>query len=245
MLGAVLLASRTALLIGAGRVYAAMLSASAPPVDVMHPEVMMRLPSDLATLAQLNCVAIGPGLGQSPLALGVLECWLPKQVPLVLDADALNLLAKNTHLSKQINTRQAETVITPHAGEAARLLMTTAQDIQKKRVEAALELAKMFRVTCILKGAGTVIAQHDGRYFINTTGNPALAVAGTGDVLTGAVAGLIAQGLTPADAAKLGVYVHGAAADSLVEKGVGPLGVTASEFAQEMRCIINQLNRVN
>lgn len=245
MLGAVLLASRTALLMGAGRVYAAMLSQQAPVVDVMHPEIMMRSPSDLATLAQLNCVAIGPGLGQSPLALELLDFWLSQEISIVLDADALNLIAKHTDLADRISRRKLEAVITPHVGEAARLLESSVQDIQKSRVEAAQALARMFRVTCVLKGAGTVIAQHDGRYFINTSGNPALATAGTGDVLTGAIAGLIAQGLASIDAAKLGVYAHGDAADRLVAGGIGPLGVTASEFALEMRYVINQLNRAN
>jgi hydroxyethylthiazole kinase-like uncharacterized protein yjeF len=243
MLGAVLLASRAAMLIGAGRVYAAMLSKSAPTVDMLHPELMMRSSSALAALPQLNCVAIGPGLGQSALALEVLDFWLRQQVTLLLDADALNLIAVNTDLANQLCMRSGEVVITPHAGEAARLLGLSAESIQRNRVEMALKLAKRLQVTCVLKGAGTVIAQHDEQYMINPTGNPALATAGTGDVLAGAIAGLVAQGLAVVDAAKLGVYVHGAAADSLVARGIGPLGIVASEVALEMRAVINRLNQ--
>jgi NAD(P)H-hydrate repair Nnr-like enzyme with NAD(P)H-hydrate dehydratase domain len=94
----------------------------------------------------------------------------------------------------------------------------------------------------VLKGAGSIVAHHDGNWFINTTGNAGLASGGTGDVLSGIIGSLIAQGLTGFPAAKLGVYVHGAAADALVMQGVGPVGLTASEVALEARKILNQLN---
>jgi NAD(P)H-hydrate repair Nnr-like enzyme with NAD(P)H-hydrate dehydratase domain len=116
-------------------------------------------------------------------------------------------------------------------------------EIQGNRVETAIRLAKLLQVTCVLKGAGTVIAEKDGQYWINSTGNPALAAGGTGDVLAGIIASLIAQGLMPIYAAKLGVYVHGAAADALVEQGVGPVGLTASEVLIEVRNVLNQLNK--
>ncbi|PKO47559.1 MAG: NAD(P)H-hydrate dehydratase [Betaproteobacteria bacterium HGW-Betaproteobacteria-22] len=243
MLGAIILASRAASLIGAGRVYAAMLGKSAPAVDILHPELMMRSPSALVALPQLDCVAIGPGLGRSSLALEVLAFWLQRQVALLLDADALNIIAANVDLENQLRKCPGEVVITPHVGEAARLLGLSAESVQKNRVEMALALAKRLQVTCVLKGAGTVIAQRDGQYVINPTGNPALAAAGTGDVLSGAIAGLVAQGLVAVDAVKLGVYVHGAAADALVARGIGPLGVSASEIALEMRSVINRLNQ--
>ena len=243
MVGAVLLAARAALYSGAGRVYAAMLCKNAPSVDMLQPEIMLRSPQAITQLAQLDCVVIGTGLGQSNTALALLEYWLAQNIPLLLDADALNLIAGHLHLASLVISRTAETVITPHAGEASRLLDVSTENIQQNRTESALKLAKSLNATCVLKGAGTVCAHHDGSYFINTTGNVGLASGGTGDVLSGIIGSLIAQGLTGLDAAKLGVYVHGAAADALVKKGIGPAGLTASEVALEARNIINQLNK--
>ncbi len=245
MVGALLLASRAALLSGAGRVYAAVLGKNAPAVDVNYPEIMMRSPAALTQLSQLNSVVVGPGLGQSNEATELLEYWLAQQLPLLLDADALNLIAVHPHLLRQVESRQAETIITPHAGEAARLLACSAEYVQQNRIDCALQLSKKTHAICVLKGAGTICAHYDGGYFINTTGNPALASGGTGDVLSGVIASLIAQGLGALDAVKLGVFVHGAAADALVVKGIGPVGVTASEVALEVRNVLNHLNRLN
>lgn len=242
MVGAVLLAARAALFSGAGRVYAAMLSSSAPSVDLTQPEIMFRSPADLTKLAQLNCVVIGPGLGQSTLAIELLEFWLVQDLPMLIDADALNLIAKTPRLIAICKKRHADTVMTPHAGEAARLLQMSTEKIQQNRPESALQIAKSLHATCVLKGAGTICAHDDGTWFINTTGNSGLASGGTGDVLSGIIGSLMAQGLSGLAAAKLGVYVHGAAADSLVTQGVGPVGLTASEVAHEARNIINQLN---
>jgi len=249
MVGAVLLASRAALFSGAGRVYAAMLSKDAPTVDICHPEIMVRSPAALTHLKQLDCVAIGPGLGQSIAAIELLIFWLTQpigqEIPMLLDADALNLIAIHPHLAELAKNRYSETVITPHAGEAARLLATSAEFIQNNRIDAALQLAKKFHAICVLKGAGSICAHHDGSYFVNTTGNPALATGGTGDVLAGLITSLIAQGLPVLDAAKLGVYAHGAAADNLVAKGIGPVGMTASELVLEVRNVINQSNKIS
>lgn len=245
MVGAVLLAARAALFSGAGRIYAAMLSRNAPVVDLNHPEVMMRTPAALAHLKQLDCVAIGPGLGQSIQAIELLISWLTEplgqSMPMVIDADALNLIAEHAHLAELLKKRHAQTIITPHAGEAGRLLSVSSEFIQGNRVDAALNLAKTFNVICVLKGAGSICTHPDGTCFVNATGNSALASGGTGDVLTGLIASLIAQGLTPFDAAKLGVFAHGLAADNLVAAGVGPRGVTASEVLLEVRNVINQL----
>ena len=244
MVGAVLLAARAALLSGAGRVYAAMLANDAPKVDLTQPEIMLCKVADLSQLKQLNVVVIGPGLGQSKIAIELLEFWLAQTVPMLIDADALNLMAQHPHLAVFCKKRQTETVITPHAGEAARLLATTSEDIQKNRTECALKLAQSLHVTCVLKGAGSICAHTDGIWFINTTGNPGLASGGTGDVLSGIIGSLMAQGLSALDAAKLGVYLHGAAADALLEEGLGPVGLTASEVALKVRNIINQLNKI-
>ena len=209
---------------------------------MFQPEIMLRVPAALALISQLNCVVIGPGLGQSKSALELLEFWLTKDIPLLLDADALNLVANHLHLASIIISRNAETGITPHPGEAARLLDTSSEHIQQTRTESALKLANTLHVTCVLKGSGSICAHHDGSWFINTSGNAGLASGGTGDVLSGIISSLIAQGLSGFEAAKLGVYVHGAAADALVEMGVGPVGLTASEVLLEARNIINRLN---
>lgn len=243
MVGALLLAARAALLIGAGRIYAAALAENAPSVDVLHPEIMFRQAVEIARLSQLDCLIIGPGLGHSPQAIQLLECWLQQPVPLLLDADALNLIAVHAHLAAVTKNRKADTIITPHPGEAARLLACNATDIQQNRTESALELAELLHAKCVLKGSNSVCAHHDGSWFINTTGNPGLASGGTGDVLSGIISGLVAQGLTGFDALKLGVYIHGAAADALVSKNIGPIGMTASEVALEARNVLNKLNQ--
>lgn len=247
MVGAVLLAARAALFSGAGRVYAAMLSKNAPLVDLNHPEIMMRTPAAFVHLKQLDCVAIGPGLGQSIQAIELLIWWLTspdgQAMPIVLDADALNLIAEHAHLAELLKKRYAQTIITPHAGEAARLLSVSSEFVQGNRAETALKLAKEFNVVCVLKGAASICAYPDGACFVNTTGNPALASGGTGDVLTGIIASFIAQGVKPDDAAKLGVFAHGLAADNLVAGGIGRRGVVASEVLLEVRSVINQLNQ--
>ena len=240
MTGAALMAARAALLTGAGRTYLSFLDEQAPSVDMQHPEIMVRNPNELSQLKQLDCVVIGPGLGVSKAALTLLEFWLAQQTKLLIDADALNLIAEHEALVNALKNRQAETVITPHPGEASRLLKHTIE--LEQRIESALKLAKSFHVTCVLKGAKSIIAHHDGSYFINGTGNAGLASGGTGDVLSGIIGSLMAQGLNSLDAAGAGVYIHGAAADALVASGTGPIGLTASEVALAARKIINQLN---
>lgn len=240
MTGAALMAARAALLTGAGRTYLNFLDAQAPSMDVQHPEIMVRSPNELSQLKQLDCVVIGPGLGLSKAALTLLEFWLAQETKLLIDADALNLIAKHEGLVNALKKRNAETVITPHPGEASRLLKHTIE--QDHRIESAIQLAKGLNVTCVLKGAKTVIADPDGRYFINPTGNAGLASGGTGDVLSGIIGSLMAQGLNGLNAANVGVYIHGAAADGLVASGIGPIGLTASEVALAARNIINQLN---
>lgn len=249
MLGAVLLAARAALYCGAGRVYASMLSHAAPMVDMMQPEIMLRRPADLLKLNQLDCLAIGPGLGQSQEAIELLTFWLSKpvsvRVPLVLDADALNLIAQHVHLADLLRNYAAPVLITPHAGEAARLLGVTAEEVQRERENSARTLAKNLNVVCVLKGAASVCADEQNGLFVNATGNPGLASGGTGDVLTGFAASLIAQGLQVFDAARLAVMIHGQAADNLVKQGVGVIGITASELILEIRHVMNSAQANN
>lgn len=241
MLGALLLATRTALLCGTGRVYACAIANSFPPsVDILYPEVMYRHFDKLPELTNaVDAYAIGPGLGQSAQAIACIEFALQQPIPLLLDADALNLLATHASLADAIQLRKAPTIITPHPGEASRLLKTDIAHIQNNRIASALALAKQVRGICVLKGAESICADADGHYWINPTGNPGLASAGTGDVLSGLIGSLLAQGMPPIEAVKLGVYVHGAAADALVASGTGPIGLTASEVALKARQLLN------
>jgi ADP-dependent NAD(P)H-hydrate dehydratase / NAD(P)H-hydrate epimerase len=161
-------------------------------------------------------------------------------LPLVVDADALNLLAAHPVLFKQIARRTAPTLLTPHPAEAARLLGATTDAVQADRLGHALDLARRCDAHVVLKGCGSVIAAPDGRWWINTTGNAGLASAGSGDVLTGIAVALLAQGW-PADSALLAaVHLHGAAADELAERLGGNVGIAAGELIDAARSIFNR-----
>ncbi|HEU4708255.1 MAG TPA: NAD(P)H-hydrate dehydratase, partial [Methylophilaceae bacterium] len=240
MTGAALLAARAALLCGGGRIYVGLLSENAPLVDPLQPELMLRHAADLHDKVEASCAVIGPGLGRSPQAVKVLKAWLAKPLPLVLDADALQLVAQNAELKALLQRRTSPTVMTPHPGEASALAGCSGAEIQHDRITSALKLARDFNAITILKGAGSVIAEPAGNWYINTSGNPGLSSAGTGDVLAGMLGAFIAQGLEAGDAARLAVWLHGAAADELVSHGVGPVGLTASEVAAKVRTLINR-----
>jgi len=136
--------------------------------------------------------------------------------------------------------RTAPTWVTPHPAEAARLARVTTQDISSDRVAAAVELARGLNACVVLKGAGSVLAYPEGTFDINASGGPALASGGTGDVLSGILGALAAQRVEPRTALRIAVCLHGAAADWLVARGVGPLGVTASEIADAARVLVNR-----
>ena len=238
MAGAALLAGRAALKLGAGRVYLGMLEALA--IDPAQPELMLR-PADEA-LELATVLAIGPGLGQSLQAGELLARALQLDLPRVIDADGLNLLAQSPLLQRQCATSAvapAPTFITPHPAEAARLLDSTTDAVQADRIAAALQLARRLNAHVALKGCGTVVAAPDGRWFINTSGNPGLASAGSGDVLTGMLAALLSQHWPPLEALLAAVHLHGAAADACVAAGQGPIGLTAGELIDHARRILN------
>lgn len=207
MVGAGLIAGRAALQQGAGSVTLGMLDARIA-VDFGEPRLMFALPETLLG-TPMSVLAVGPGMGQSPRAQALLEAALAAPCPLVLDADALNLLAGHPDLSKQAARRSHPTLLTPHPGEAARLLKTSVAEIQAGRIAAALALSRHYSAEVALKGAGTVIAHPDGRYAINTSGGPWLAQAGSGDRLTGMVAALLGQGMKPDHALEAAVWLHG------------------------------------
>jgi hydroxyethylthiazole kinase-like uncharacterized protein yjeF len=201
---------------------------------------MLRPAYELPQLGQLTCIAAGPGLGMSPDAAIALDAVIERDVPIVLDADALNLVAADKPRAEQVAGRRAPTLATPHPAEAARLLAVSTRDVQQDRLAAARELAKRLRAHVVLKGAGSVCASPDGHWAINTSGNPGMAAAGMGDVLTGIAAALLAQRVAPDDALAGAVYLHGAAADALVARGIGPVGLTATEVALEARALLNR-----
>jgi hydroxyethylthiazole kinase-like uncharacterized protein yjeF len=239
MVGAALLAGRAALKLGAGRVYLGLLDADAPAVDLLQPELMMRR-ADTLLQADLQALACGPGLGRSSEALRLLEQSLKAPVQLVLDADALNLLAEDGRLEGNLYNRVAPAIMTPHPAEAARLLGCSVRDVQTDRIKAASELTSRYRCHVALKGCGTVIATVNRKIWLNSTGNPGMATAGMGDVLSGLIVALLAQNWPPEMALLAGVHLHGAAADRLVANGVGPVGLTAGEVIVAARNLFNE-----
>lgn len=239
MVGAALLAGRAALKLGAGRVYVG-LFADSPTVDLDQPELMLRPAQDLLKMEGLDCIVCGPGLGQSQGALHALTALLGHSAPLIIDADALNLIAGDAKVRQALAARSGATLLTPHPAEAARLLGKSIPDIQSDRVAAARELAAKFRCGAVLKGNGSICALQNGDWYVNTTGNPGMATAGMGDVLAGIIAALVTQGVEPAMALLAGVHLHGFAADQLVKQGIGPLGLTASDVIDSAREALNR-----
>jgi hydroxyethylthiazole kinase-like uncharacterized protein yjeF len=237
MTGAALLSGRSALKLGAGRVYVGLLEHLA--VDFGAPELMLRLVDDV--LGQdLDAVVAGPGLGRTEHAATLVGAVLASDWPCVLDADALNLLADDKDLRSACERRSADTLLTPHPAEAGRLLKLTTSEVQADRLAAARSLAERYNAHVVLKGNGSVLVARDGHLFINTTGNPGMASAGMGDVLSGILGALLAQRLSGESALVLGVHLHGAAADALAVDGVGPVGLTAGEVADAGRRIWNR-----
>jgi hydroxyethylthiazole kinase-like uncharacterized protein yjeF len=206
MVGACLIAGRAALQQGAGSVTLGTLDERIV-VDYLEPRLMFAAPEKLLD-TRLGGLAIGPGLGQVPRARAVLEAALAQPCPLVLDA--LNLLASDPGLASVAARRSHPTLLTPHPGEAARLLGSSSADIQADRIGAARRLSAQFHAHIALKGSGTVIAHPGGRYVINTSGGPWLAQAGSGDRLTGMLAALLGQGMAAGDALEAAVWLHGA-----------------------------------
>ena len=185
----------------------------------------------IALAAERDAVAIGPGLGRST-ETATLTRALAKRLerPLVIDADGLFAFVQEPGVLKG---RRTPTILTPHPGEAARLLGRRAAQINEDRIGAARDLARVTGCVVLLKGAATVTAEPGGRVIINPTGGPALATGGTGDVLTGVVAALLAQGLEPVEAAAEAAYLHGAAADRLT-RAIGAAGLLAGDLAKEI-----------
>ena len=239
MLGAALLSGRAALNFGAGKVYVGTLAPYS--VDPNTPELMFADATKVLTQS-ISVLAIGPGLSCSTEAKNCLEKALKLLLPMVIDADALNLLAQNPSLETPLKQSTREKILTPHPAEAARLLKTSTSLIQANRVKAAQQIAEKYNAVTILKGAGSIIARADGYYRVNRSGSPALSSAGQGDVLTGMCAAFLAQGLDAFCAASLATYVHGLAGQHYAE-AEGQIGLSASATIPLAKKILNTLIR--
>jgi hydroxyethylthiazole kinase-like uncharacterized protein yjeF len=178
---------------------------------------------------QYHAIAIGPGLGDDAENLEYINKILKdNNKPVVIDADGLNILSHDLSVMKDT---KAKLIITPHPGEAARLLKVKATDINEDRVGSAKALAMETGAVVVLKGAGSIVATPEGKTYINTTGNPGMATGGSGDVLTGLIVALLGQGLNVEAAATVGVYLHGLAGDMKADQ-MGEYGLIASDIAE-------------
>lgn len=236
MVGAGLLSARSALRLGSGKVF---LGTDAVQVDFMQPEIMVRDASELIRMGA-NAIVVGPGLGKSENSRHLVEAALGSACALVIDADALGLLAEDAALREKLANRRGISVLTPHPLEAARLMQVPVSEIQKDRIASAMRIARTFGCPALLKGAGSISAFPDGTWVINASGNAGLAQAGTGDVLSGMIAAFIAQGLAAPDALLCAVHLHGAAAEKLAEEGGGPVGMSASDTIDAARRLLNE-----
>ncbi len=234
MPGAVRLCGEAALRTGAGLVSIATHPSHAALLAATRPELMshaLNTPADLEPLlARADVIAFGPGLGQGEWARALFDALAADPRPAVWDADALNLLAESPGNSVQ-------RIITPHPGEAARLLGTNTGEIQRDRAHAVAGLAERYGGVAVLKGAGTLISDGGDETWLCTSGNPGMAAAGMGDVLTGVIAGLLAQGLALDEAARIGVEAHARAGDRAA--AAGERGLVASDLAAELRAVVN------
>ncbi len=235
-IGAARMAAEAAARTGAGLVSVATRSAHAAHLNAGRPEIMshgVETTTELQTLlARATVVSIGPGLGQSGWARSLLQTVCESGLPMVVDADALNLLAQNPK-------RKDNWILTPHPGEAARLLGADTRIIQADRYGTVRALQQKYGGICILKGSGTLVADEEGVTGVCALGNPGMASGGMGDVLSGILCALLAQGLDFSTAARMGVCLHAAAADEAAE--AGQRGLLATDLMPWIRRLVNQL----
>lgn len=231
--GAVILAGVAALRVGAGLVSVATRKEHASVLNIVHPELMCHgVQSEIELqplIAKANVIVAGPGLQQSDWAKNIFNQICETEKPLVLDADGLNLLASQPR-------KKQNWILTPHPGEAARLLKTTAEKIQADRKHAVTEIFKTYGGVAVLKGAGSLTASLK-EVTLCKAGNPGMATGGMGDVLSGVIGGLLAQGVPLADAAKWGVFIHAKAGDLAAKQGAR--GMIASDLFPFLRALVN------
>lgn len=231
MIGASILAARAALISGAGRVTLECRAEHAPHVDMVYPEIMFA--TKPVNLEDFDAIVLGCGLGTSAEAKARVIEALNCQKPLILDADALNIIATDIKLQDMVLARRAPTVLTPHPGEAARLLRRDTAGVTADRVAACRELAVQTGAIVVLKGAGTVISMRSSRTWINPTGSPMLATGGSGDVLAGMIGAMFAQGYDMVESVLAAVYFHGLSAEGL------EAGFTAGEIAPNAMALVH------
>jgi len=250
MSGAVRLAGEAALRSGAGKVTLVTRQEHAALVNLSCPELMVRGVNESGVdessagaggqletlLGQASVVVTGTGLGQTSWSEQMLDSCLAVSVPLVIDADGLNLLAK--YRGGTASTTASQRILTPHPAEAARLLGCSSRDVQADRVGSARRLARDYHAVVVLKGCGTVIAEPQGRYAVCPYGNPGMASAGTGDVLAGVIGAMLAQGLEAWRAAMVGVLAHALAGD-LAAGRIGERGMLASDITAQLPAVLN------
>ncbi|WP_339899347.1 NAD(P)H-hydrate dehydratase [Paraglaciecola polaris] len=240
MPGSLRLTSEAALRTGAALVRAYCHTDSRLSISMGRPELMLASEQLSTHLNWSSCLAIGPGLGTDDWATGTFSQLMShlesNKLPCVIDADGLNLLADS---SRHANTLLCpkRSVITPHPGEASRLLNCTVPEIEQDRLKAAQSLAKRYNTTCVLKGAGSIICNTEHSW-ICTDGNPGMATAGMGDTLTGIIAALLAQGMHATQAALYGVCLHASAADKVAQQ-YGQRGMLASDLFEPLRVLVN------
>lgn len=240
--GAAILTSLGAFRIGVGLVTLATDEVARNAIASREPEIMTeKFPNTKAQWKKLisgkKCIAFGPGIEPNRKMKKILNWISNTNIPTVIDATALTLLSSNKKLLKKL---KSGTVLTPHPGEMSRLIQESTRNIEKNRQKIAKEFSKKYHVILVLKGAGTLVAEPNGKLWKNTTGNVVLATAGTGDVLTGFIAGLIAQGLTPLNAAIAAVYLHGLTGDRL-RKTRGDRGAIATDLLKELHFVLREL----
>lgn len=232
--GAARMAAEAAGRVGAGLVSIATRSQHAANISMSRPEIMAHGIENEAQLSVLlekaNVIAIGPGLGQSEWSQMLLSRTLESRLPIVVDADALNLLA-----AEPVNRKNW--ILTPHPGEAGRLIDCKSSDIQNDRFAAIRNLKKKYGGVIVLKGSGTLVIDLEEQISICSAGNPGMATGGMGDVLTGVIAGLLAQGYGLSDASRLGVTVHATAADLAATEG--ERGMMAMDLMPYLRRLVN------
>lgn len=242
MSGAIRLCGEAALRAGAGKVTLVTRPEHAGLVNLACPELMVREAREGgqldALLPQVDALVAGTGLGQSGWSEELFRACMRARVPTVVDADGLNLLARGRPSLDEPGLPPGRWVLTPHPAEAGRLLGCAAADIQHDRIEAALRLARRFEAVVALKGCGTVVADFTGRYAICPLGNPGMATAGSGDVLSGVIGALLAQGLDCWDAACAGVVAHARAGD-LAAAEIGERGMLASDITRWLPAVLN------
>ncbi len=243
MSGAVILAATAAIYQGCGKVWTGFNQAGLPfAVIPERPEIMLATAEQLCRRKDIGAWAVGCGLGLQEDARHIIT-WVLQHTqnqPLLLDADALTLLARS-QTDRKLAKQHGNLVLTPHPSEAARLLQTTTADIQANRMKSAKAISQTFNAVTVLKGRQSLVATPDGQVYTNFSGNAGLATAGSGDVLTGIIGSLLAQGIAMQEAVQAGVWLHGAAADVLRDSQIGEIGMLAGEIAPAARWLRNWL----